>query len=214
MFPTLRSEVTERFDEVEAFFQQSCRLRGELSKTSRGLAFVQIYAIHEYTVVTAVRHAGVAVAARAHPFIRLRPSLLPFFLTPELQSVQDSIRRGQWESRLALFEKATSRDPAVFLGTPTEISHDSHFRYQHIELIFRVFGINRAVTRRRRYRGLIDEVVNRRNEIAHGNSTAAEVGRNYTNADIRLAIRRMKSICLRLVQMLEEYCSDPAKHCR
>jgi hypothetical protein len=213
MFPTLRSEVAERFDEVEGFFQQSCRLRGELSKTARGLAFVQIYAIHEYTVSTAVRHAAGAIAAHAYPFIRLRPSLLPLFLNAELQSVQNSLR-GQWESRLALFEKANSREPAVFAGAPTEISHERHFRYEHVELILKVFGINRTVTRRRRYRGLIDEVVNRRNEIAHGNSTAAEVGRNYTNAEMRVAIRRRKSVCMRLIQMLEEHCSDPAKHCR
>lgn len=213
MFPTLRSEVAERFDAVEEFFQQSCRLRGELSKTARGLAFVQIYAIHEYTVSTAARHAAVAVAAHAHPFITLRSSLLALFLNSELQSVRDSVR-DQWESRLALFERATSRQPAVFAGAPAVPAHDSHFRHAHVELILKVFGINRALTRRRRHLFLIDEVVQHRNEIAHGNFTAAEVGRNYSSADMRARIRQMKSVCLRLIQMLEEHCSDPARHCR
>jgi hypothetical protein len=213
MFPALRTEIADRFTAVEKFFQQSSRLRGELSQTARGLAFVQIYAIHEYTVVTAVRHATNAIAAQAHPFKNLRPSLLALFLNAELQSVQDSVK-GQWESRLALFEKANSGKPAVVVGAPTEIAHNTHFRHAHVELILKIFGIKRTLTRRKRHLFLIDQVVQRRNEIAHGNFTAAEVGRNYTNRDVRASIRQMKGVCLRLIQMLEEHCSDPAKQCR
>jgi hypothetical protein len=213
MFPALRVEVAARFTAAEKFFQQSCRLKGELSQIARGLAFVQIYAIHEYTVVTAVRHAAEAVAAHAHPFSDLRPSLLALFLNSELQSVRDSDKR-QWESRLALFERANSAQPAVFVGNPAVPAHDSHFRHEHVELILKVFGVRRTLTRRRRHLFLIDQIVDRRNEIAHGSFTAAEVGRNYSNQDVRERIRQMKSVCLRLIQLLEEHCSDPTKLCR
>lgn len=213
MFPALRTEVADRFTAVEKFFQQSCRLKGELSQTARGLAFVQIYAIHEYTVVTAVEQAAGAVAGYAHAFTDLRPSLLALFLNAELQSVQDSVR-DQWESRLNLFEKATSRQPAAFVGMPALPADGSHFRHTHVELILKVFGIKRKLTRRRRHLFLIDQVVSHRNEIAHGGFTAAEIGRNYSNADVRARIRQMKSVCLRLIQMFEEHCSDPTKHCR
>jgi hypothetical protein len=213
MFPALRIEVADRFTAVEKFFQQACRLNGELSQTARGLAFVQIYAIHEYTVVTAVEHAAGAVAAEGHPFTNLRPSLLALFLNAELQSVRDS-EKTQWESRLALFERASSKEPAVFVGAAVLPADGTHFRHTHVELILRVFGIKRKLTRRKRHLFLIDQVVNHRNEIAHGNFTAAEVGRGYSNEEVRARIRQMKSVSLRLIQILEEHCSDPTKHCR
>jgi len=213
MFPALRIEVADRFAAVEKFFQNACRLKGELSQTARGLAFVQIYAIHEYTVVTAAEHAAGAVAAQAHSFTKLRPSLLALFLNAELQSVRDS-EKTQWESRLALFEKANSKQPAVFVGAAALPADGSHFRHTHVELILRVFGIKRKLTRRKRHLFLIDQVVNHRNEIAHGSFTAAEVGRGYSNEEVRTRIRQMKSVSLRLIQILEEHCSDPAKHCK
>ncbi len=213
MFPTLRSEVAERFDAVEKFFQQSCKLRGELSKTARGLAFVQIYAIHEYTVVTAVEHAAKTVAAHARTFVELRPSLLALFLDAELRSVRDT-DKDQWFSRLALFDRASSKTPAVFAGEPAVPADGSHFRHTQIELILKVFGVRKNPTVRRRHLFLIDEVVNHRNSIAHGNSTAAEVGKRYSNQDVRNIIRRMESACLRLIKILEEHCSDPARVCR
>jgi MAE_28990/MAE_18760-like HEPN len=214
MFPALRIEVADRFTAVEKFFQQACRLRGELSQTARGLAFVQIYAIHEYTVATVVEHAAGAVAAHAHKYMNLRPSLLALFLDAEIRSVQDSGPKSQWESRLTLFDRATSKKPAAFVGAPAMPADGSHFRHPQIELILRVFGIKRKLTRRKRHLFLIDEIVNYRNEIAHGNFTAAEVGRGYSNEEVRARIRQMKSVSLRLIQILEEHCSDPAKHCR
>jgi hypothetical protein len=213
MFPALRLEIADRFTAVERFFRQSSRLTGDLSQTARGLAFVQIYAIHEYTVVTAVAHAAGAVVSHAHAFTDLRPSLLAIFLDAEIRSVRDS-ESSQWESRLNLFEQATSKKPAVFAGVPVTPTDGRQFRRSQIELILKVFGVKRKPTVRKRHLFLIDEVVNHRNSVAHGNSTAAEVGRNYSNEEIRLKIRQMKGVCLRLVEILEEHCSDPNKNCR
>jgi hypothetical protein len=215
MFPALRVEVADRFTAVEKFFQQACRFKEqELSQTAQGLAFVQIYAIHEYTVETAVEHAAAAVTNHAHKYTDLRPSLLALFLDAELQSVKDSGPKTQWERRLALFDLATSKQPVALTRTPAVPADGSHFRHSQIELILKVFGIKKKPTRRKRHLFLIDEVVAHRNAIAHGNSTAAEVGRRYSNEDMRKKVRQMKNACLRLIELLEEHCSDPARNCR
>jgi hypothetical protein len=56
MFPALRLEITERFSAVENYLKAytAREFDGELSQTARGLVFVQVYAIHEYTVKTVV----------------------------------------------------------------------------------------------------------------------------------------------------------------
>jgi hypothetical protein len=215
MFPALRAEIADRFTAVEKFFQEACRFKDqELSQTARGLAFVQIYAIHEYTVETAVEHAAAAVIGHAHKYMDLRPSLLALFLDVEIQSIRDSGPKTQWEKRLVLLDLATSKQPAAFSRTPSVPADGSHFRHSQIELILKVFGIKKKPTRRRRHLFLIDEIVGHRNAIAHGNSTAAEIGRRYSNEDMRKKVRQMRSVCLRLIELLEEHCSDPARSCR
>ena len=81
-------------------------------------------------------------------------------------------------------------------------------------LILKVFGVKRTLTVRRRHVYRIDEVVNHRNAIAHGRETAGDVGRRYSRQEIVQVIREIKGVCLRLIMIFDEYCSEPAKHRR
>jgi len=217
MFHSLRLEVMERFTAVEEYFRLSlpknARFKGEPSQTSRGLAFVQIYAIHEYTVLKVVQYAVDAIAAHSHSYSDLRPSLLALFLDPQLAALKDCGAKSLWDRRLDLLDKATS-DEIVSLPQAPIPADGSHFRHAHIYLILRVFGVARTLTLRRRHLYLIDEVVNNRNAISHGAETAATVGRRYSRGDIFRSIRIMQSVCLRLIFIVSEHCSDPARHCR
>jgi hypothetical protein len=213
MFPLLRTEVEERFAAIERHLKASLAKK-ELSQMARGFAFVEIYGIYEYAVKNAVRQAAVEAAKHAHPYADLRPSLLALFLEPEFRSVRDSPKHGLWESRLALLQQVRSKKPAVIVGAVVVPDDDNHYRHSRLQLILKVFGIDRAVTTRKRYMYLIDDVVEKRNLIAHGEATAAEVGRNLTHGEVHATVRRMRSVCLRLIKMLEEHCSDSAKLCR
>jgi hypothetical protein len=75
---------------------------------------------------------------------------LALFLDAELKSVQDTVR-DQWESRLALFDRATSKTPAAFVGAAAIPADGSHFRHSQIELILKVFGIKKKPTVRKRH---------------------------------------------------------------
>jgi len=213
MFPDLRLEVMDRFTSLEQYFRKSGRYRGQLSQTARGLVFVQIYAIHEYTIVNALKLAIETIASHSHSYSDLRPSLLAMFLNPELCSLRDCGLANVWERRIALLDRAVSRD-TVQLSNPPMPNDGSHFRHTQIKLVLKVLGVTRAPTARRRHLYRIDEVVDTRNSIAHGEQTAAEVGRAYSNGDIWTSIRQMKNACLRLVMIVEEHCNEPANHCR
>jgi MAE_28990/MAE_18760-like HEPN len=213
MFPDLRLEVMDRFTALEQFFRRSSRSRGQHSQTARGLAFVQVYAIHEYTVVTVVRLAVEAISAHGPSYSSLRPSLLAIFLNAELSSVRDCGSVNIWDRRISIFERAHSNSPIGLPAIPLP-TDGSHFRHTHIELILKVLGIKRSPTARRRHLFRIDEVVENRNSIAHGDKTPEEVGRGYSNGDIGDVIRQMKSACLRLILITEEHCADPTAHIR
>jgi hypothetical protein len=223
MFQNLQLEVMERFTAVRQHFRESSRRLGserrprlpgsdQWRQTAKGLVFVQIYAIHEYTVAEVVRIATDAITAHSHAYADLRPSLLALFLDPELSSLRDTTTKHVWEKRVELFVRSTSRDQISLGGTV--LPPGNHFRHEHVNFILRVLGVTRKLTVRPRHLYLIDQVVDKRNSIAHGGETAAQVGRNYSRQDILRIIDQFERICFRLILIVSEYCSEPTKHCR
>jgi MAE_28990/MAE_18760-like HEPN len=213
MFQALRLEVMERFTAVEHHFRQSRSFRGVPSLTAKGLVFVQVYAIHEFATRNVVRIAVAAIAAHSHTYASLSSSLLAMFLDAELNSLRDCGQDKIWDRRIGLLDRATSQDPVSAPGTPFPMD-GTHFRHSHLNLILKVFGIRRTLTVRRRHLYKIDEVVDNRNFIAHGEKTADEVGQRYSRQDVNDVIRQMKSVCLRLIMLVSQHCDEAAGHCR
>ena len=212
MFSTLRTEIIDRFTAVEAHFRQSPRTPTQVAQMSRGLVFVEVYAIWEHTIRAATNTAVATIAGSGHRFFDLRPSLLALYLDPQLESIRTCSPDRVWEKRLALFEQYFSRSP---LPNVTRVPHDgSHFRFSQVEMIFRTLGIDRAITVRRRHPQMIDEIVNHRNSIAHGHESPDAIGRRYTYGEVHNRITLMRSICLRLILVADEYCSTPIRHRR
>lgn len=214
MFQTLRAEVEARFTAVELFFAATKGLDDDQVATAKGLMFVQVYAVYEFTVCSVVRTAINVIKGHNHKIEDMAPSLLSLFLDPELKAVRDSGTEKLWENRIRLFERAFSNDP-IDLSSDTRPPHDgSHFRYTQLLTIFKVFGINRLPVRRSTHIPRINEVVNHRNAIAHGLETAEQIGRRYTHSEILHVVRQMKSVCTLLISVLDDFCADGSRHCR
>ena len=211
MFPALQVEIMDRFTAIEQFHRNGPRRSSELAQTTRGLVFIQIYAVYEYTVKTLTRQAILQIASHGHKLKDLRPPLLTLFLDAELKSLRETSDNKVWASRLSIFERSTS--DAVVSAVNAMPNDGSHFRHTQLQVIFRTFGVSRSVTVRKRHLYSIDEIVNNRNSIAHGEETAAELGRRYSHKDVSHLIRLMRKICLRLVFILGEHCSRPELHC-
>jgi HEPN superfamily protein len=213
MFPDLQLEVMERFFVVEQCFRnapKATRKRPELSQNAKGLVFVELYAIYEYTVREATRTAIQDISAHSHVYRKLKFPLLAVFLDPQLKSLRDCGEKDAWQRRFDLLERLSSNEVIA----PVDVMpHDgSHFRHGQVELILQLLCVKRKFTRRRRHLFKIDEVVNNRNVIAHGQETAVDVGRRYSRSDISNHIRFVKSLCFRIIALLSEHCSDPQKH--
>jgi hypothetical protein len=183
-----------------------------VAQMSRGLVFVEVYAIWEYAVRTVTSTAVTTIAAHGHSFLDLKPSLLAMFLDPQLESIRTCGPDKVWETRLALFAQYFSEEP---LPVVARVPHDgSHFRFSQVKMILKTLGIDRSITVRRRHPQMVDEIVNNRNAIAHGDETADMVGRRYTYSEVAKRITLMRSICLRLILVADEYCSNPQRHKR
>jgi len=213
MFGPLRSEIDARFAELQSFFAAT-RFRRELEAPSKGLAFVQLYAVYEFTVNGVVQAAIDSINAHGHRMNDLRPSLMALYCDPELESLRNIRVRNVWPARMRIFERAFSHDVIALptnTGPPTD---GTHYRHTQLITIFNVFGITRLPARRRRHLYRIDEVVNNRNQIAHGEETAAAIGRRYTRAEVTHIISQIKSVCLLLVSVFDGFCANTQLHRR
>lgn len=214
MFHALKTEVEARFSAIELFFRAAKGLKGDHTATVKGLMFVQVYSVYEFTVNSVVRATIEEIKAKNHKMKDISPSLMALFLDPELNSLRDGGKKDIWGNRLLLFARAFSND-AVALSSDTRPPNDgSHYRYTQLITIFNVFGIKRLPVRRRTHISRIIEVVNHRNSIAHGSETAEDIGRRYARSEILKIVRQMKSVCIHLISTLDDFCADGSKHCR
>ena len=212
MFDPLKTEIEIRFTAVEDFFTSLQTLPEAQRKTAKGLAFVHMYAVYEYTVVNAVRTTIDVLVSHKYKNKSLAPSLMVLFLDSRLQTLRDCGNDRIWERRLELAHSFFSEE----ISAPKNalMPHDgTHFKRTQIELLLKVFGIRKKpVTTHDFFR--MDEVVDKRNAVAHGRETAEDVGGGFTEDEILQRIRRMKRVCLGFAGLMEEYCSNKKKHCR
>lgn len=208
MFATLQSDVESRFAVVRSFFRETQDFKGDLGAAAKGLVFVQVYAVYEFTVRSTVQIAIDAINAHKTKLRDISPSLMALYLDPELSALKDCGPKSVWSNRLRIFKRAFSGDP-VYVSNGTGPPHDdSHYRHTNLITIFAVFGIQRLPVRRKRHLFRIDEIVDNRNQIAHGSETAEEVGRRYSRQQIFRIITQMRSVCLLLISIFDTYCAD------
>lgn len=206
MFQPLQSEIVARFANLEAYYAATKPFQGSVGASAKGHMFAEAYAIYEFTVKAAVRTAINSVNTRKHRFNEITPALLALYLDPELRSLRDSGSKNIWVARQKLFERAFSKDRAAIALETKPPDDGNHFRYSHLQMIMQVFNIKRRPVKNLQQATRINEVVNHRNEIAHGNDTAENVGRRYTRAEVLQMLRQMKSVCNCVVSVFDHYC--------
>ena len=119
MFQPLRTEIQERFETAEAHFAATRPFKGKVGSTAKGMMFVEVYAIYEFTVKTAVRTAIDSLNTRQHRLSDLTPTLLALYLDPELRSIRDTGNKSVWGARQALFVKAFSKQRLMLPWIPS-----------------------------------------------------------------------------------------------
>jgi hypothetical protein len=214
MWNPLKTEVRDRFTGVESYFKATRGLGKSFQQTSKGMAFVHVYAVYEFTVKSVFRTAIDQIMAHGLKVDKLTPSLLAIFLEPELQSFKTiGGKKASLEARTKIFERLFSNQPASVSNTifPTD---GSHFRQGQLQTVFNILGIRRMAAQRRAHLLRIDEVVGHRNAIAHGGETAAAIGSRYTRQEVLQIMRQMQSVCMLIVSAVEKQCSNKSKICR
>lgn len=213
MFLALSSEVFDRFAAAESLFSATHALGGQTAQMIRGLVFVPIYATYEFAVCGAVRLSIDQLNAHKHQLKRVRYSLLPLFLDGELTGLRSCGTGKVWGKRISIFREVFSAKTAQVPND--KMPHDgSNFEATQIEMILDIFGIRKTPPKWLNLKTRIDEVVERRNAVAHGRETPEDIGKRYTPDDVLEVFEQMRDFCRWLLRAMENHCADRKKHRR
>ncbi|MCC6340866.1 MAG: hypothetical protein IT166_01635 [Bryobacterales bacterium] len=174
---------------------------------AKGLFFVHLYAAYEFTVTAAFRTTLQVLGSSGLTLATCHPAFLSVALDAELKAVFASGNKKHWEKRRALFQGIKSSSPLQLNDNllPTD---GSHFRTRHLQCLWDTLCIKDPVVPRPPLMGRIDELVENRNNVAHGRESAVAIGGRYSVPDLRKRYDDVHEVCTYLLQVLAKYLTD------
>ena len=170
--------------------------QSSLSATCKGLVFVKLYAIYEYTVRASVRAVLADLQSKGAPLPDLKPQVLSLILEGDWAAARNAGRAKTWDTRIRILDKCHDGTCTTTLIDDTVFPADgSHYRPRQLLTIWRVFDISDPTVPDMRFLGRIEEFVEHRNAIAHGRETPDTVGRRYSKQDIADRIDDVDTLC-------------------
>jgi len=157
-----------------------------ISREARGLAIVLLFAAYEELLTSLTRTLLETAIRMRVGNRRLQPGFRAFALHSATSSARGVSDRKLFVTALPSLVDAAGQGGAPPTINPDDFPNDGSFmKRSQIETWARLFNIGHPAKVLRRTWSGIDGVVAQRNGIAHGRLTPQEVGRTYTEAEIR-----------------------------
>ena len=159
---------------------------GPISRETRGLAIVLLFAAYEELLTSLTRTLLETAVQLRISNSRLQPGFRVFAVSGEAKSLRDvGAKKLYRESIPRMVEVVSRTDRKPTINTNDFPSDGSFMKKSQIELWATIFQIGHPAVPLRKIWAKIDTVVVQRNNIAHGDLTPQEVGRSYTEQELR-----------------------------
>ena len=213
MFDAERAAATERLQEVRALYQLVTAQESELDPRQpepdqllvlRGLFFVLLYAYFESSVNRFVSATLNHVSGAAILTKHLQVALYSLALNPTLTALESSGKNTKWRHRVALFADQDSSDRCAINDVVLSIYLQNIWHASLLQ-VFSCLGIREQVVPSNRHIGYVDELVDKRNAIAHGREAAADVGRRFRSSELLVRLDAVAEVVAHLEASLTTY---------
>lgn len=159
----------------------------DVSKESRGLAIVLLYAAYENLLTTLSRSILEVATQLRVGNKRLQNGLKVVAVRSQLQSASSLSQAAIWKSGFDIV--TTLGDGRQCTISPSVFPNDgSNFRRSQVTTFCKVFGLTDPGPILREVWQRLDTIVIERNAIAHGRETPGDVGRRYSLADLHVLV--------------------------
>jgi hypothetical protein len=189
---TVRQEAANRFQEAQSFLsaiknlEKARRQHADEINVRKGLFLVLLYGAFEYSLTRTLTEATILINASRVEYGHMNELLYGLALDPQLASLTapGAGRDLKWERRAELFRKQACTDPVVLFDGAFAPEVQNAWA-KTIQKMFNVFGITQPALHDPRVKQYIDEVVDKRNAVAHGRESAARTGQAYTTESLQ-----------------------------
>lgn len=200
------TEVRENLDFFAPLIPAAPTATPRHLNTSKGLVFVQLYGVIEFTIN--------ATVAKTIDFINndlvnvqdLKPLVLGMAFNSNLDALNHANRK-KWDKRIELFQKYVDND-AVNIATDIMPTNGQNYNLPQLKSIWENFSITEPIFNDITFRGRLQEIVSNRINIAHGNNSAAEIGSRVTPGDLYDRIVDVSNFCSYFISVFEDYSTN------
>ncbi|MFJ4254547.1 MAE_28990/MAE_18760 family HEPN-like nuclease [Microbacterium sp. NPDC090003] len=184
-----RQALKERIDVVVSLIDETHPKPpavGPISREARGLAIVLLFAAYEDMLKTLTRTILETAIQMRISNSRLQPGLRAFAMRDAAKSLRDVSERKVYAAGIPTVIEVLNRRDRLPTINPDDFPDDGSFMKQsQVKLWAQTFQIGPPGRLLKGIWNSIDAVVTQRNKIAHGALTPQDVGREYSEGDLR-----------------------------
>lgn len=175
-------------------------------KVMKGLFYVHLYSALEKTINQVAETTLSYVSSSSRPLREIRPSLLAVALQDQIKSVRGCSSSKVLQKSVSLMESANSSASAIMADSTLSFWLQNVWASTINELLD-TFGVNsyRVTGRDKIY---VDEVVDKRNAVAHGRDSAMSVGERFRCIDLETRFNVVQTVTFQVVESFREYCEN------
>lgn len=200
------AEIRESIDNIKVHTPSPPVSTPRYLNSQKGLVFVQLYGAIEYLVNQTVPRTASILTAENLDMSKLSPYIWSMVLENNLESLR-TVNRKKWEHRHIMFKLIADDSKAVI---PEDVmpTNGLNITQHQLESIWKTYSIKEPVFDEQSFSWRLKDIVLNRNDIAHGNKTAAEVGAAFTIADLYDRLNDVSTYCTYAIGVFENYISS------
>lgn len=213
-FDGVKRKARERFNEVQVLlnFISSSESQNTTTPVSlelkimKGLFYVHLYAAFEKTINETVETALSLISSKNIKNNHLSPTLLSIVFLDEMKSLKDGNHSNILIKSSKIFSESTSAN-IVSINETTFEGHLQNVWAKTINEVSAILGIN-DFSFTPRVAATINEIVQKRNAIAHGRDSASSIGERYRANVLREKMEIISSAVQEFIMAVEEHCAE------
>lgn len=200
------TEIRENLDFIDALIPRPPTKTPRHLETSKGLVFVQLYGVIEFTIIQTISKTAQLISGENISLQDLKPFLWGLALDSEFESL-NLANRKKWDKRNHIFQKLDANGQATIRDTLMPTNGDNYTSAQ-LQSIWTTFCITDPLFSDPAFQWRLRDIVVNRINIAHGNSSAAEVGSRVTSADLNQRLSEVSAYCSYFISIFENYIAN------
>lgn len=176
----------------------------DFDNANKGLFFVYLYGVFESIIKTTI---GVTIEHLNSSSITLancKKELLCMIFDGEYTSLYSVGNDKKWDKRWSISTRLRLNEIVVI--NPNVFPTDGkNIKVKQLESIFNSFGFQEDILPRGEIGGYINEMVQNRNHIAHGDVLPHDIGKRYTIVDLNKRFDCIDEYCTYFMDICENY---------